>query len=229
MIDAHYSCLGFKILRVPSSNRLFFTFDILKLEKKTYSLLFNERCSSSPRQQQCVTVTGWCHLVFPQGDIRLSAGICSLVLLPWHSGTRKWTWGPHNEPSSGLWVTQCLHLIRVPQLILLLCIGHSVFTPGTESEHHVWNYLSPVPSSRSLKSQWIALPCFDVSGDCLCCVFLWQRGGARGGGVTVMLVDVGRKLWLLKGAEGRLDGRVGGDGVIGDVEPEPYHPRWRLV
>lgn len=109
-----------------------------KADWKNYSLLFNERCSCSPCRQQCVTVTGWCHLASPiLADIRLSARICSPVLLPWHSKTGKWTWGPHNEPSSRLWITRRLHLIQVPQLVLFWCVGHSVFTPGDESEHHV--------------------------------------------------------------------------------------------
>lgn len=127
-------------------------------KKKLCSLLFNERCSSSPCQQQCVIVTAWCHLAFPSGDIRLSARICSAVLLPWHRRTGKWTWGPHNEPSSRLWVTRRLRLIQVPQLISFWCVGHSVFAPVDESEHHVWNYSSLVPSSRPPQRSMTSVP-----------------------------------------------------------------------
>lgn len=145
--------------------------------KKNCSLLFNERCSSSPCQQQCVTVTAWCHLASPSGDTRLSARICSPVLLPWHRRTGKWTWGPRNEPSGRLWATRRLRLIRVPQLVVFWCVGHSVFAPVDESEHYVHNYLSLALPSRSYKGQRLASPRFDIRRDCLCCVSLWHLGG----------------------------------------------------
>lgn len=194
---ACHSCLellfGVGEFHLPTHFFLPLTFrSCKKKKKKTCSLLFNERCSSSPCQQQCVTVTAWCHLASPSGDTRLSARICSPVLLPWHRRTGKWTWGPRNEPSGRLWATRRLRLIRVPQLVVFWCVGHSVFAPVDESEHHVRNYSSLAPSSRPLKGQRLASARFDIRRDCLCCVSLWHLGGGvkgAGGGYS----DAGRR------------------------------------
>lgn len=86
---------GWNPPRVPCSNPHALTFEILNWEGGT--LLFDERCSSSHCQQQCVILT-------QQG--------------------RKVELRPHDEPSSCLWLRLCLGLILCNALVIL-CLHQS--------------------------------------------------------------------------------------------------------
>lgn len=136
-----------------------FPFDIktrtCSLTGKAQLLPFNERCSSSPCQQQCVTTTGWCHLVSLRGASAVMQNLqcCHFTL------TDKPTWTgygerPHNGPSSCLppWkngIGWHLCLICVLRCILFCCARHSVFTPTVESEHCFHHLSSPTPSPHN--------------------------------------------------------------------------------
>lgn len=75
---------------------------MLSLRAKAQLLLFNERCSSSPCQQPCVTTTGWRHLVSPRGASAVRPNLQSCHFTVKDEPSWRGELGPHNGPSSCL-------------------------------------------------------------------------------------------------------------------------------
>lgn len=85
--------------RASSSNPRPLPFDIktetCSLRGTAQLLPFNERCSSSPCQKQCVTATGWRHLVSLRGTSAVNQNLqsCHFTLISMEDRAREWGHG----------------------------------------------------------------------------------------------------------------------------------------